>query len=153
MIPFIEDLDGGTRVPEISLIPRPFLSCGVSVSFKALSHSAMFRATYLATPLPDKSHETLHSVTYLAAAENYFLQRFQACIISLLCAVTRARCCSGNLDISLGISTFGTFSGKHACQGHYKTNKTRDIETFSGMYPKNSSREDDPNFRGDLIWG
>ena len=56
---------------------------------KALSHCAIFHATCRA-----KSHETLHSVTYLAAAENvarqlaesvaesrtrfYFLQRFQA---------------------------------------------------------------------------
>ena len=30
---------------------------------KALSHCVMFRATCLATPLRDKLHETLHSVT------------------------------------------------------------------------------------------
>ena len=63
---------------------------------KALSHCAMFRATCLITPLRDKSHDTLHSVTYLATAENdarqvaetiaesrtrfYFLQRFQATV-------------------------------------------------------------------------
>ena len=37
---------------------------------KALSHFAIFRETCLATPLREKSHETLHSVTYLATAEN-----------------------------------------------------------------------------------
>ena len=61
---------------------------------KALSHCAMFRATFLATPFRDKLHEKHCSVTYLATAENvarqvaetiaesiprfYFLQRFQA---------------------------------------------------------------------------
>ena len=61
---------------------------------KVLSHCVMFRAPCLATPLRDKVHDTLHSVTYLATAENvatqfaetiaesrtrfHFLQRFQA---------------------------------------------------------------------------
>ena len=59
-----------------------------------MSHCAIFRVTYLAKALRDKSHETLHNVTYLETTENvarqvpetvaesttrfYFLQRFQA---------------------------------------------------------------------------
>ena len=47
-------------------------SCKPRHIFKALLHCAIFRATCVATPLQDKLHESLPSVTYLGNGQKRF---------------------------------------------------------------------------------
>ena len=46
----------------------------MNLRFKVLSHCAIFHSSCLAMVWRDKSHETLHSVTYLAVAEKVVRQ-------------------------------------------------------------------------------